>query len=197
LTDPPALPRSFYARSAEAVARELIGVVVRSDIGGETTTGRIVETEAYLGPDDPASHAWERIGRTRRNETMFGPPGTAYVYRSYGIHWCLNVVTDREDFPGAVLIRSLEPLEGRDVMLDRRGSEPRRLTTGPGRLTRALGVTGDQDGHPLDRSPLLLQPSDDDEPPDLVVGPRIGVSRAEDWPLRFGERGSAWLSRPF
>lgn len=192
---PEPLPAAFYAREAERVARELIGVVVLSELGGRRTKSRIVETEAYVGPHDPASHAWEERGRTRRNRTMFGPPGTAYVYRSYGIHWCLNVVTDREGYPGAVLIRAVEPLEGLEVMLERRGGRERDLTRGPGRLTQALGITGEEDGHPLDRPPLTLHPGAG--PAEVLTGPRIGISRATDWPLRFGQAGSRWLSRPF
>lgn len=193
---PAPLPATFFAREAERVARELIGVVVLSELGGRRTMSRIVETEAYVGPHDPASHAWERRGRTARNQTMFGPPGTAYVYRSYGIHWCLNVVTDRTGYPGAVLIRAVEPLEGLEVMRERRGGRERDLTRGPGRLTQALGITGDQDGHPLDRPPLTLHPATRPAQ-DVLTGPRIGISRATDWPLRFGEAGSRWLSRPF
>ncbi len=127
---------------------------------------------------------------------MFGPPGTAYVYLSYGVHWCLNVVTDRDGFPGAVLVRALEPLDGRDVMMARRGGRVRHLTTGPGRLTQALAITGELDGHPLDRPPLTLH-RPGGTLPDIGVGPRIGINRAADWPLRFVDRASAWLSRPF
>jgi DNA-3-methyladenine glycosylase len=193
-TTPP-LPPEFYARSAEDVARALVGTVLRSDIDGETVTGRIVETEAYVGPHDPASHAAERFGRTARNASMFGRPGIAYVYRSYGVHWCLNVVTDRPDYPAAVLIRAVEPLDGLDAMTRRRGTKLRDLARGPGRLTQAFGITGALDGHPLDQSPLTLHAAPDDEHVDIAVGPRVGISRAVDWPLRFRVRDSPWVSR--
>lgn len=189
------LDTAFYARSAEDVARSLVGTMLRSDVGGETVTGRIVETEAYVGPHDPASHAAERRGRTNRNASMFGPPGIAYVYRSYGIHWCLNVVTDRLDYPAAVLIRAVEPLEGLDVMTRRRGTKLRDLARGPGRLTQAFGITGALDGHPLDHPPLTLYAPVDDDILDIAVGPRVGISQAVDWPLRFWLRDSTWVSR--
>lgn len=194
---PAPLPLSFYARETETVARALIGVVLRSEIGGHVSTGRIVETEAYVGPHDPASHARKRIGRTPRNASMFGPPGRAYIYLSYGVHWCLNVVTDRDGYPGAVLVRAVEPLNGHDIMLERRSGRRRDLTRGPGRLTQAFGITDALDGHLLDRPPLFLHPPLGGPPPELVVGPRVGVSEAKDWPLRFGERDNRWLSRPF
>ncbi len=185
----------FYGRPAREVARDLVGKVVVSEVGGERVGGRIVETEAYTGPEDPASHAAERIGRTTRNAAMFGPPGTAYVYLSYGVHWCLNAVSDREEHPGAVLIRALEPLMGLPAMRRRRGMRDRDLARGPGRLCQALGITGSLNGHVLTDPPLRFL----DAPalPDSAVdaGPRIGISRALDWPLRFTVRGSRWLSR--
>lgn len=189
------LDHSFYARPARDVARSLIGTLVVSDVGGERTWGRIVETEAYTGPEDPASHAADRIGRTARNSTMFGPPGTAYVYLSYGIHWCLNAVTDREGHPGAVLIRALEPLGNLAPMRLRRGTPDRDLARGPGRLCQALAVTGELDGHPLDQPPLTFLGGVDVPPDSIDAGPRIGISRAADWPLRFTLRGSRYLSR--
>lgn len=189
------LDRSFYARPAREVARSLIGMVIVSTLHGERTAGRIVETEAYIGPEDPASHAAERIGRTARNEAMFGSPGTAYVYLSYGIHWCLNAVTDREDHPGAVLIRALEPLGDLAPMRLRRGTPDRDLARGPGRLCQALAVTGDLNGHPLNEPPLLFLEAPATPPAAIEAGPRIGISRATDWPLRFTLRGSRYLSR--
>jgi len=191
----PVLEAAFFARSAEEVARALVGAVLRSDIDGATVTGRIVETEAYVGPRDPASHAAERHGRTARNGSMFGRPGIAYVYRSYGVHWCLNVVTDRLDYPAAVLIRAVEPLSGVDIMERRRGTAVRNLARGPGRLTQAFGITGALDGHPLDRPPLTLHAAPENEGLDIATGPRVGISRAVDWPLRFWLRGSPWVSR--
>lgn len=189
------LDPSFYARPARDVARSLLGKLVVSSAGGERAAGRIVETEAYIGPEDPASHAAERIGRTARNRTMFGRPGTAYVYLSYGIHWCLNAVTDREDHPGAVLIRALEPLGDLAVMRLRRGTPDRDLARGPGRLCQALAITGELDGHPLDQPPLRFLDAPDVDPGSVDAGPRIGISRAADWPLRFTLRGSRYLSR--
>lgn len=189
------LGHSFYARPAREVARSLIGQLVVSSASGERTVARIVETEAYIGPEDPASHAAEGIGRTARNSAMFGVPGTAYVYRSYGIHWCLNAVTDREDHPGAVLIRAVEPLVGLQVMRLRRGTPDRDLARGPGRLCQALAITGALDGHPLDRPPLVFLEAPEIPPGSIDTGPRIGISRAADWPLRFTLRGSRYLSR--
>lgn len=142
-----------------------------------------METEAYIGPEDPASHAAARIGRTRRNATMFGRAGLAYVYRIYGMHWCLNVVTGGEGHPAAVLVRALDPLGGIDVMEGRRGRRP--LTSGPARLCQALGVTGDLDGHDLTRSPLWLAPGWPVTPSEISRSERIGIRRAADWPLRF------------
>jgi DNA-3-methyladenine glycosylase len=190
------LPPDFCARPAEDVARDLLGRVLVSSVGGEVTAGRIVEAEAYVGPHDDASHAAARTGRTARNAAMFGAPGTAYVYRIYGIHWCLNIVTDRPDYPAAVLVRALEPVAGWDVMRRRRGGVPDRdLARGPGRLAQALAVDRSLDGHPLQRPPLLLAAGE--AVPDRVVAVdrRIGVVRAADWPLRFFMDGSRWVSR--
>ena len=171
-----------------AVARELIGVTLLVDGVG----GRIVETEAY-DHEDPASHSF--AGRTVRNAVMFGPPGHAYIYRSYGIHACLNFVAGRQ--PGsAVLIRALEPAAGLDVMAGRRGlADPRILCSGPGRLTQALGLSIAENGLPLDAPPFRLEPREIDGP--LVAGPRIGITRAAATPWRFGLQGSRHLSRPF
>jgi DNA-3-methyladenine glycosylase len=153
-------------------------------VGGIRVEGVVVETEAYLGPDDPASHAARRIGRTSRNETMYGPPGRAYVYRSYGIHWCLNVVTGEEGFPAAVLLRGLDPIRGIEwVRVRRGGKEP--LCAGPGRLGQGLGVTGALDGHPLETPPLELLQGWQIRDEAVAVSGRIGVGKAADWPLRF------------
>jgi DNA-3-methyladenine glycosylase len=194
------LGRSFYARETEIVARELLGKILVSTIDGRRVEGRIVETEAYLGPHDPASHAAERIGRTRRNASMFLQAGTAYVYRIYGMHWCLNAVTKEVDFPAAVLIRAVEPLRGLDVMRERRwpGAQPaadRFLASGPAKLADALAIDGSLDGHDLTQPPLLILPGADVPDDDVVTGPRIGITRAADWPLRFHVRGSIWVSR--
>jgi DNA-3-methyladenine glycosylase len=191
------IPAAFFDRPAESVARDLLGGVLISTIGGEETVGRIVEAEAYIGPHDPASHAAERIGRTARNASMFGPPGIAYVYRIYGLHWCLNVVTGPEGYPAAVLIRALEPLAGIETMRRRRRlRRDHELTSGPARLAEALGITGALDGHPLQEPPLVLAAGEPVPDEAVAVGPRIGVTRAQDWPLRFYVRGNPWVSRP-
>ena len=179
---------------AVEVARALLGTRLRSSVDGEVCAGVIVETEAYLGSGDPASHAATRSGVTDRNRTMFGPPGRCYVYRSYGIHWCLNVVSGEEGVGQAVLIRGLEPLEGVPAMRRRRdGRTP--LAAGPGRLGQALGVEGRLDGHDLARPPLELL-AGWPVPEDLVERTgRVGVSQAPEWPLRFLVRGSPGVSR--
>jgi DNA-3-methyladenine glycosylase len=180
----PRLPDSFFLRDASAVARDLLGTCLRSTVGGIRVEGVVVETEAYLGPEDPASHAARRIGRTSRNETMYGPPGRAYVYRSYGIHWCLNVVTGEEGFPAAVLLRGLDPIRGIEwVRMRRGGKEP--LCAGPGRLGQGLGVTGALDGHPLVAPPLELLRGWQVRDEVVAVSGRIGVGKAANWPLRF------------
>lgn len=194
------LEATFYDRPAKRVARALLGTLLVSTIGDELTIGRIVETEAYIGPHDPASHAAARIGRTARNAAMFGPSGIAYVYRSYGIHWCLNVVTDAPGFPAAVLIRAIEPVAGVEQMRRRRwpGRPPgpdTQIGSGPGRLTVALGITLAHDGHHLDREPLLIAAGDLVRPGRFVAGPRIGITRATDWPLRFHVKGNPHVSR--
>ncbi len=154
--------------------------------------GRIVEVEAY-DSEDPAAHGFR--GQTARNASMFGPPGRAYVYRSYGIHWCLNLVCEKAGSPAAVLIRALEPTHGIEAMRKRRGlDDVRLLAAGPGRLCQALGVTREHDGLPLDRPPFELLPPP--AAPDVVAGTRIGISVAADLPWRYAEAGSRWLSRP-
>jgi DNA-3-methyladenine glycosylase len=171
-----------------------------STIGGIHTAGRVVETEAYTGPHDPASHAASRIGRTARNESMFGTPGIAYVYRIYGVHWCLNVVTDEPGFPAAVLVRALEPIRGIDAMRLRRMRGQQQLpdtalASGPGRLAAALGVDGSFDGHPLGCAPLWVSAGPPVDSDLVLAGPRVGISRAADWPLRFRVAHSPWVSR--
>lgn len=189
-----ALPPGFYDRAAEEVARELLGCLVFSTVGGERAAGRIVETKAYPGPHDPASHAAARIGRTARNDAMHGPPGIAYVYRIYGMHWCLNAVTGNAERPAAVLLRALEPVAGDAVMAGRRGRE-RDLASGPARLARALGVDGRLNGHSLARDPLWIVARAGPAPGRIASGPRIGVTRARDWPLRFWIRDNPHVSR--
>lgn len=178
-----------FSAPSDEVARRLIGVVVLIDGVG----GRIVETEAY-DQLDPASHTF--TGPTPRNAAMFGPPGHAYVYRSYGIHWCLNFVCREEGHGAGVLIRAIEPLEGLDRMRERRGLEDvRLLCSGPGKLCQAMGVTHGLNGMPLAAPPFLLEQGGLEC--ELVTGPRIGISKAMDVPWRFGLAGSRYLSRPF
>jgi DNA-3-methyladenine glycosylase len=181
------LDRHFFARSVHEVAPELVGVTLLVDGVG----GVVVEVEAY-DHEDPAAHGYR--GRTERNASMFGPPGHAYVYRSYGIHWCLNLVCEQEGSASAVLLRALEPTAGLDVMRSRRGLDDERLLcAGPGRLCQALAVTGEHDGLPLDRPPFELHTRARE--PEVVAGPRIGITQATDRPWRYGLAGSKFLSR--
>jgi len=172
-----------------------LGHILLSDVDGRRVAGRIVETEAYIGPDDPACHGY-RARRTRRNASLFGPPGTAYVYFTYGMHWCLNAVTEAPGFPAAVLIRALEPVAGLATMRRRRrGLADGELCSGPAKLCAALGVTGRLDGVSLQRGVLRIVRSSSRQRRDIIVTPRIGISRAVDWPLRFLLKGSPWVSR--
>jgi DNA-3-methyladenine glycosylase len=183
-----ALRAEAFARSVHEVAPALIGATLLVDGVG----GRIVEVEAY-DHEDPASHGFR--GRTERNAAMFGPPGHAYVYRSYGIHWCLNLVCEAEGVANAVLVRALEPTHGLDAMRGRRGLEdPRLLCSGPGRLCQALGVTREHDGLALDRPPFEVLSAEGSV--EVVSGPRIGITRAAELPWRYAEAGSRFLSRP-
>ncbi|MFL5917426.1 MAG: DNA-3-methyladenine glycosylase [Gaiellaceae bacterium] len=181
------LRRSFFARSVHEVAPDLIGVKLLVDGVG----GRIVEVEAY-DQEDPASHGYR--GRTTRNEAMFGPPGHAYVYRSYGIHWCLNLVCGEEGVPEAALIRALEPTARVDLQRRRRRVEDlRELCSGPGKLCQALAIAGEHDGLPLDRAPFRLEPRAD--APEIATAPRIGITRATELSWRYLEAGSRYVSR--
>ena len=183
------LRRRFFDRPVLEVAPDLIGVTVLVNGAG----GRIVEVEAYHHTD-PAAHSYN--GKTERNAVMFGPPGVAYVYRSYGIHWCLNFVCEEEGSASAVLIRALEPAAGIAAMQRRRGlADERTLCSGPGKLCEALGVTHRHNGLPLDRPPFELR--ERAEKPEIVTGPRIGITKAVDEPWRFGLKGSRFLSKPF
>jgi DNA-3-methyladenine glycosylase len=191
----PALPASFYARPTSEVARRLLGHILVSDLGRRRTAGRIVETEAYVGPDDPACHGY-RARRTRRNASLFAAPGTAYVYFTYGMHWCLNAVTEAVGFPAAVLIRALEPLEGLATMRRRRGGvADRQLCSGPARLCQALRVTGREDGAPLTRGGLRIVRNPSKQRFAIITTPRVGITRAAAWPLRFLIKDSPWVSR--
>ncbi|WP_332815691.1 DNA-3-methyladenine glycosylase [Ramlibacter sp.] len=195
LHEPAALSRALgpadFQADSHLVAQALIGATLLVDGVG----GRIVETEAY-DHEDPASHTFS--GPTARNASMFGPPGRAYVYRSYGIHWCLNFVCRETGHGAGVLIRALEPTHGIDVMRERRGlHEERLLCSGPGKLGQALAITHGMNGHRLDRPPFQVFAADDHLEIGIVAGPRIGISKAVDVPWRFGLKGSRYVSRPF
>jgi DNA-3-methyladenine glycosylase len=186
---PKRLNRSFFNRSVLEVAPDLIGATLLVNGVG----GRVVELEAYRYTD-PASHSFG--GETARNAVMFGPPGYVYVYRSYGIHWCLNFVCEPEGSASAVLIRALEPTEGLAVMRRRRGvADPRLLCSGPGRLCEALRVTAVHNGLPLDQPPFELFARTGAV--EIVTGPRIGITKAVAKPWRYGLKGSRFLSKPF
>ena len=186
---PRRLTRSFFNRSVHVVAPDLIGATLLVNGVG----GRLVEVEAYHHTD-PAAHSYR--GPTERNAVMFGPPGFAYVYRSYGIHWCLNFVCEPKGSAGAVLIRALEPTEGLPVMRRRRGlTDERLLCSGPGRVCEALGVTFKQYGLALDAPPFELWAREGDIA--VVAGPRIGITKAAELPWRYGEKSSRFLSKPF
>ena len=183
------LRRNFFARSVHTVGPDLIGATLLfKGVGGV-----IVEVEAYH-QTDPAAHSFG--GRTERNAVMFGPPGYAYVYRSYGIHWCLNFVCEPEGVASAVLIRALAPTHGLAIMRRRRGvTDERLLCSGPGRLSEALGITDAQYGLPLDNPPFEIFARADDV--EIAVGPRIGLTKAIKHPWRYGLRGSRFVSKPF
>jgi len=187
------LPRAFYRRRAAVVARNLLGCVLVSRRGGVETAGRIIETEAYLGPEDGASHAAFRPGS---RDVFYGEGGHAYVYLAYGIHFCLNAITGAAGTPGCVLIRSLEPLRGVATMSRRRGVPvAARLATGPGNLTRALGVTLRDNRADLTRGVLTIEPPDQPRAFRIASGVRVGITRAVDRPLRFWVAGNPFVSR--
>ena len=191
------LPRSFYGRDARTVARELLGTVLARRLGRRVLRGRIVETEAYIGEQDLACHA--RAGRTPRTDVMYGPPGIAYVYFTYGMHHCLNAVTEPEGRPAAVLIRALEPLEGLEAMARARGlATPHLLTSGPARLCQALGIDLRQNRADLRGSALWIEPGAAVPEGSVLVSPRIGCERVPaPWgrmPLRFHVAGSPHVS---
>jgi len=190
------VPPGFFHRPADQVARDLLGCRLVSRIGGDCTGGRIIETEAYLGLDDPASHAFG--GRRHAgNLSIYGPPGTWYVYRSYGIHWCANLVTAPLGAGAAVLLRGILPDTGLDLMRRRRGAVPDdRLATGPGNLTQALGITRELDGQMVGSALLEVWPARHGEEVGVRVTPRIGISRAVEWPLRFVAEDGVGAGRP-
>lgn len=193
-----ALPRSFYDRDPRLVGPDLLEKILVRRQGRKLLTGRIVEVEAYLGADDPAAHA--SIGKTKRNAVLFGPPGRAYIYFIYGNHYCLNVSCLPDGTPGGILFRALEPLQGIDEMVKLRGIEPgsdlRRLTSGPGRLAAAFGITRERDnGKDLTTSRSDLYIADDASPPPRVlITKRIGITKAADMPLRYIVAGNRFVS---
>ena len=185
------LPGAFYGRDALEVAPELLNKV----LVGNDVAARIVEVEAYRADEDPGSHAYR--GRTRRNASMFGAPGTLYVYFSYGNHWCMNAVCGPGERPHAVLLRAAAPVRGLDVMHERRpkAARDRDLCAGPGRLAQALAITRELNGNCIDMPPFSLTAAS--RRARIVRGPRIGISKAVDQPWRFGLAGSHYVSRPF
>ncbi|HET9110748.1 MAG TPA: DNA-3-methyladenine glycosylase [Ktedonobacterales bacterium] len=195
LADSAPLPRAFYDRPTLAVARDLIGKALLRRTAEGVTGGMIVETEAYVAAIDPSAHAYR--GETPRNRSMFGEPGIAYVYRSYGIHYCLNVVTEGAGIASAVLIRAIRPQVGVELMRRRRGSQiaDRDLARGPGRLCQALALTTADDGTDLLGSALWLTetPGLDDALP-IATTPRVGITHAADWPWRFVVAGDRHVS---
>jgi len=189
------LPKSFYNRPTEQVARDLLGAILEHRTPDGVAAGRIVETEAYIGEHDLACHA--AAGKTSRTAPLYGPPGIAYVYFIYGMYWCFNAVTRREGEPSAVLVRALEPVRGIDLMRSRR---PRarndiELTNGPGKLCLALEIGRNEHLADLRRSPLVIRAGTKVEDEDVVVTPRIGITRCADWPLRYFVRDNPWVSK--
>jgi len=189
------LTRDFYDRDTEIVARELLGTVLECRTPEGVASGRIVETEAYIGEHDLACHA--AVGHTPRTAPLYGAPGTAYVYFIYGMYWCFNAVTRAVGEPSAVLVRALEPLEGIELMRRRRPTARRDvdLTNGPGKLCLALGIDGQLNCHTLRHSPLVIRRGLDVPDDGITVTPRIGITQAADWPLRWFVSDSPFVSK--
>lgn len=189
------LKRAFYDRETEIVAREMLGKILETRTPDGVTSGMIVETEAYIGEHDLACHA--AAGRTRRTEPLYGKPGNSYVYFIYGVHWCVNAVTRAEGSPSAVLIRAVEPVRGEKLMRARRGPRPRDidLTNGPGKLCAAMGIDGAMNGLSLQRGAIVIRDFQSVDDGDIVVTPRIGITKCADWPLRYFIRGNRFVSR--
>ena len=189
------LAPEFYARDTELVARDLLGCILESHTADGVASGRIVETEAYIGEHDLACHA--AAGRTKRTAPLYGPPGMSYVYFIYGVHWCFNAVTRAEGEPSAVLVRALEPVDGIALMRARRPAAKRdvELTNGPGKLCAALGIDGACNALPLQRKPLVIRPGTPVPRSRVEVTPRIGIREAADWPLRWIVADSPYVSR--
>ena len=188
------LSSSFYDRPTEQVARDLLGAVLQCTTPDGVTRGRVVETEAYLGADDPACHAV--AGITSRTEHLFGPPGRSYVYFIYGMYWCFNAVTRERGHGSAVLVRAVAPLDGIDLMRARRArvKRDRDLTNGPGKLCLAMGIVGVMSGTSLRHGPIVIRAGEHVADDDVVVTPRIGISRAAEWPLRYLVRDDPFVS---
>jgi len=189
------LPRAFYERETEIVAREMLGTVLECETDAGLASGIIVETEAYLGEHDLACHA--AAGRTARTEALYGPPGTSYVYFIYGMYWCFNAVTRTEGLPSAVLVRALEPLSGTALMHKRRPGIRNEvdLTNGPGKLCTALGIVGSMSGKSLQRKPLVIREGKPVPDEKVEVTTRIGITKSADWPLRWTVRGNRFVSK--
>jgi DNA-3-methyladenine glycosylase len=191
----PVLPKKFYVRETEQVARDLLGCVLECHTPDGVAAGRIVETEAYVGEHDLACHA--AAGRTARTAPLYGPPGIAYVYFIYGMYWCVNAVTRAEGEPSAVLIRALEPVRGIELMRRRRPKARRDvdLTNGPGKLCLALGIVREHNRLPLQRLPLVIRAGEPVADRDVIVTPRIGITQAADWPLRWFIANNPYVSK--
>jgi DNA-3-methyladenine glycosylase len=188
------LPQKFYDRGTEIVSRELLGAVLECTTPEGITRGRIVETEAYLGPHDPACHAV--AGLTPRTQHLFGPPGVAYVYLIYGMYWCFNAVTRERGHGSAVLVRAIAPIDGVELMHRRRPKvkRDRDLTNGPGKLCLAMGIVGSMSGSSLRDGPIVIRAGAAVPDADVVVTPRIGITRAADWALRYLVRDDPYVS---
>jgi DNA-3-methyladenine glycosylase len=191
----PPLRRDFYNRDTEVVARELLGAILEVHSNDGLTSGRIVETEAYIGEHDLACHAV--AGRTVRTEPLYGAPGISYVYFIYGMYWCFNAVTRAENEPSAVLVRAVEPVEGIETMRRRRPKAKRDvdLTNGPGKLCLALGIGRSHNMLRLDRPPILIRRGAEVPDTDVVVTPRIGITQSAEWPLRYFVKDNPFVSK--
>lgn len=188
------LAAKFYDRPTELVARDLLGAVLQCTTREGVTRGRIVEMEAYIGPEDPACHA--AAGLTQRTRHLFGPPGVAYVYLIYGMYWCMNAVTRERGHGAAVLVRAVAPVAGIELMRARRpkAKNDRELTNGPGKLCLAMGIDGSMDGTSLRDGPVVIRAGEPIPDEDVVVTPRIGIVKAADWPLRYFVRDDPFVS---
>lgn len=189
------LPASFYNRDTELVARDLLGTVLQCKTDEGVTSGIIVETEAYVGEHDEACHAF--AGLTKRTAPLYGKPGTSYVYFIYGMYWCFNAVTREQGLPSAVLIRAVEPFQGIDLMRRRRPRAKREadLTNGPGKLCLALGIGRRMNELSLQRGPLVIRSGVELPDSEVEITPRIGITKAVDWPLRWIVKGNPYVSK--